>query len=202
MFHLRASAVISIFQVVLFVSICLWFRSVSYNHIGGRLGQVDFIVAYAITPLHLLMKLNFPLVLLWLPISYPLNYLFSILSPYRSVFITAGVLAFVAAAASVAWFWNFVMIEVHRRKRGDSLIRFSKRSVELLKVAGIATAGITAIAFAVWDGRRLLLLGEVNRWTLYWSSMVDAIVGGLFLAIWAAILIRVAIEDFRAVRRK
>lgn len=56
--------------------------------------------------------------------------------------------------------------------------------------------GVGAAVYALWDGRRLVALDQVNRHHLFWSGVVaDALIGGLFLVGWAAALITIGVQD-------
>jgi hypothetical protein len=160
-------------------------------------------VKYGYTPLDIVLKLNFPLAIPWAPVLYLTDLTFSTSrSSGTPVTVMFGVLD-LCILATVALFWYFVVAEVQERSRGSSLIRFSRLSLEIPKTFVLATVGAAAIAFACWDGHRLLLTGTLNRSALYWNCMIRAVVGGLFLVAWALILIKASIQDLGiACRRK
>ena len=106
-----------------------------------------------------------------------------------------------AIVSSVALFWYFVVIEAQMRSHGSSLIRSSKRILEVLKAGVLVAAGVGAVAYACWDGHRLLVLGQDNR-SLYGSSMADVIIGEPLLVIWAIILIKISVQDLTLAFRK
>jgi hypothetical protein len=190
----RLKFVVPTLQVLLLVSAGLW------QHILGKYyaDHPEVIVQYASTPIIILLKSNFPLAVLWFPFFCALNWA----SSGSHLNLTSGAAGVVMLAvfdlvvvSTVALFWYFVVVEVEKRKHGASLIRFSNRMLETLKAIVLIAAGLGAFGFACWETHRLLLLGQLNLLTLYWSSMVDAIVGGLFLVIWAVVLIKISVQD-------
>lgn len=197
----RLKFVIPSLQVLLLVCAGLW------QHILGKYYAThpEVVVRYASTPLYILLKANFPLAVLWFPFFCALTKASS--SPHLN--LTSGPAGVVLLAAfdlavisSVALFWYFVVAEIERRRHGASLLRFESRTLEILKVIVLVAVGLGAFGFACWEVHRLLLLGQLNQRSLYWSSMVDAAVGGLFLVSWALLLIRVAIKDLIVLPRK
>jgi hypothetical protein len=107
-----------------------------------------------------------------------------------------------AVLTSIAFFWYFVVVEIEKRNHGSSLIRFSSQPLEIVKAVVLIAAGIGAVVLACWDARRLLLLGQLYGRMLYWSDMINAIVGGLFLLAWAAVLITISVKDIKLVLRR
>lgn len=99
-------------------------------------------------------------------------------------------------------FWYFVAVEVEMRSRGASLIRSSRRILEALKAVVLAATGLGGIAYVYWDGHRLLLLEEIYPSRGNGSLMADAIIGGLFSAIWAIVLIMLSFHDLQVAFRK
>jgi hypothetical protein len=191
----RLKVIVPTLQVLLLVSVAVWHHIIEKRFIN----QPDFIAQYASTPIHILLKLNFPLLAVWSLVVFPLDYALSksyLNLPGETPSMVIVLVFDLALLASVAALWYFVVVEIQMRRYGNSLIRFSGRRAELLKIVILVVAGVGAIAYACWDGHRLLELGQLNRHALYWSSMVDAAVGGLFLAIWAVVLIWMAVQDF------
>lgn len=157
----------------------------------------DLEIAYVVTPLHLVLKMNFPLAIVGLPAIYLTGLVFPGARPPTEAVGTVifGIYA-LAILASTAAFWYFVVVEVEMRKHGASCLRFSGRHLEKLKAVVLILIGIGAAIFALWDGRRLVVLDQVNRHHLFWSSVVaDALIGGLFLFGWAAALITIGAQD-------
>lgn len=189
----RLRVIVPTLQVLLLVSVFVWLHIVEKHYIN----QPQLINRYVVAPIDIVGKLNFPLLVLWFPVVYPINYLL-----YNSnlnlpsevpLVVILGVFA-LAALASVALFWYFVVAEVEMRSHGSSLIRSLRRMLEILKAVVLAVAGVGAVAYACWDGHRLLILGQNNR-SLYGSSMADAMIGGLILVIWAIVLIKMSVRD-------
>jgi len=52
------------------------------------------------------------------------------------------------------------------------------------------------VVYACWDAHRLLLLGQLNH-NLFWSGILNAVLGGFVLLIWAILLIKISVQDFR-----
>lgn len=80
--------------------------------------------AYTVTSLRLVLKLNFPLVVLWLPIAYPMSapsYPSSHASSPTGVILAVWDLAILTSTAA---FWYLVVVEVEMRKRKASCLRF------------------------------------------------------------------------------
>src|ERR1700730_18678694 len=81
-------------------------------------------------------------------------------------------------------------------KRRARCLRFSGRPIERLKATVMILVGVGAAVFAVWDGHRLVVLDQINRHHLFWSSVfADALIGGVFLVGWAAALITIGVPD-------
>ena len=162
-------------------------------------------VAYANVPIQTLLKSNYPLVLLLFPIGYAINYVVSnsyLNLPSGVPLVAIAVVFDLAVLTSIAFFWYFVVVEIEKRNHGSSLIRFSSQPLEIVKAVVLIAAGIGAVVLACWDARRLLLLGQLYGRMLYWSDMINAIVGGLFLLAWAAVLITISVKDIKLVLRR
>lgn len=156
-------------------------------------GRSDLRVAYVVTPLQLALKLNFPLVVLWLPVLYFIRLTTpDIGSPSGA--LTAAI--DVAVVTSTAAFWYLVVVEVEMRKRKASCLRLSGRHMDRLKATVMILIGVGAAVYAFWDGYQLLVFDQVNRHYFFWSAVVaDALIGGLFLFGWAAALITMGVQD-------
>ena len=90
-------------------------------------------------------------------------------------------------------FWYLVVVEAEMRKSKSSRLRFSKRHLENLKAIGLILIGVGTVAYALWDGHGLLVRSRID--SLYWSSLADAFIGGVFLLGWAAALITMGVQD-------
>lgn len=159
-------------------------------------GRSDLEIAYVVTLLHLVLKLNFPLAILGLPVIYASLAFSSGSSPTGALgAVIFGVYVLVIVTSTAA-FWCLVVVEVEMRKRKASCLRFSGRLAEQLKATAMILIGVGAAVYALWDGHRLVVLDRVNRHNLFWSVVVaDALIGGLFLVGWAAALITIGVQD-------
>jgi hypothetical protein len=181
--------IVPLLQVAILVLVCSLDPLLSRRYAE----RTDLRNAYVVTPLRVVLKLNFPLAIFWLPILY-LTAPASSATGSAAAVLTAVV--DLAVLMSTAAFWYFVVIEVEMRKRKGSYLRLSGRLVERLKATMMILVGVGAAVFALWDGHRLVLLDQVNRHGLFWSSVVaDALIGGLFLSAWAAAFITIGIQD-------
>ena len=120
----------------------------------------DLRYAYVFTPLRLVLKLNFPLVVLLLTVAYPIGVATSDTSGVVLRAVTSGVYD-LAILTSTAAFWYFV-VEVEMGKRRARCLRFSGRPIERLKATVMILVGVGAAVFAVWDGHRLVVLDRIN----------------------------------------
>lgn len=161
----------------------------------------DLKIAYIVTPLHLALKLNFPLAIVGLPVVYLTGLAFPhVSSPTGALGAVIFGVYVLAILTSTAVFWYLIVVEVAMRKRKDSYLRFSGRHMEQLKATVMILIGVGAGVYALWDGHRLVVLDQVNRHHLFWSSVVaDALVGGLILVGWAATLIAMGVQDIARV---
>ena len=197
----RAKVIIPTLQVLLPVAFAFLHHILEKYYIN----QPDIIVGYADIPIYVLLMLNYPLAVLWSLPLYPLYWAFSafdLTRPSGAPLVAIAVVFDLAVLTSVAVFWYFVVVEIEKRKHGSSLIRFSSRTLETAKAIVLIGAGVGALVLACWEAHRLVPLDQQYRHVLYWSSMVNAIIGGLFLVIWAIVLIRISIRDLMVVFRK
>ena len=194
----RLRMIISSLQVLLLASTGAWYYFLDRYYISTQASRPEHIINYGYAPLDIVLKLNFPLAIPWALVSYLVDLTFSGSRP-RGTLLT--VVVFLCVLATVALFWYFVVAEVQERSRGSSLIRSSSLFLEIPKILVLAIAGGAAFALAFWDGHRLVLTGELNR-GLYWSGMIRAVVGGLFLMAWGLILIKASIQDLMVACRK
>jgi hypothetical protein len=153
----------------------------------------DLEVAYVATPEHLALKLNFPLAVLELPVIYA-SLAFSSGGPSTGTLgeVLFGIYFFVIVMSTAA-FWYLVVREAEMRMRKASCLRFSGRLAERLKATVMILMGVGAAVFALWDGHGLIVRSRIN--SLHWSSLADALIGGLFLFAWAATLITIGVQD-------
>jgi hypothetical protein len=179
-------------QVLLLIAAAAW-HQVAWQRLAGP----GLPPQYAMAPLDILIKLNFPLLVLWSPVVLPLNFALSTFHlnlPTGPTLVGLTVLFDFLVLSSVAVFWYFVVAEAETRLvRGSSLIGSSSLIVELFKAVAFGGLGVASFVYAYWDGHRLLLLAQNNRSQPYGSNMADAIIGGLFLAIWGIVLIKISV---------
>lgn len=182
--------IIPLLQVLILVLVCSLDPLLSRRYVG----RSDLEVAYIVTPVHLVLKLNFPLAILGLPILYLTAGAFpntsSPTGALNAVIFGAYVLAILT---STAMFWYLVVVETEMRKRKTSCLRFSGRHLEKIKAVILMLIGVGAAVYALWDGHGLIVRSRIN--SLYWSSLADALIGGLFLFGWAAALIMMGVQD-------
>jgi hypothetical protein len=199
----RLRVIVPTLQVLLLISATLWLGIISKVYIN----QPEVIVGCAQLPIQILMKLNLPLSVLWFPVFYAMHCASASSSNYGNLPSGATGMLIIAVInlailSSVALFWYFVVVEIEKRRYGSSLIRLSNRTLEIVKAIVLMAAGMGAIAVACWEVHRLFLLDQLYRHAIYWSSMVNAILGGLFLLTWASVLITVSVKDLKLVLRR
>jgi hypothetical protein len=197
----RLKFIVPTLQVLLLLSASLWPHILRKYYVD----RTEVIAGYAYAPIYILLKINLPLTILWFPIFSALTWASSNFYPR----LTSGAADAVVRAvldlgvvSTVAFFWYFFVVEIEKRRDGASLIRFKSRTLEILKATVLIAVAVGAFAYACWDSHRLLLLTQQNGDTLYWSRMVYAVVSGLFLVIWALLLVKVAIEDLVILARR
>lgn len=188
----RLRIIIPLIQVLIFVLVFSLDPLLSKRYVT----RSDLEIAYVVTPEHLVLKLNFPLAILGLPIIYA-SLAFSSGGSSTGALgpVLFGIYALVIVTSTAA-FWYLVVVEAEMRKRKASCLRFSGRHLERLKGTIMILMGVGAAVYALWDGHRLVVLDQVNRHGLFWSAVVaDALIGGIFLVGWAAALIKIGVQD-------
>jgi hypothetical protein len=187
--------IIPLLQVIILLLVC----SLEPLLGGHYVGRSDLWIAYIKTPEHLLLKLNFPLAVVGLPLLYLAAVAFQNVPPTGALnLVIFGAFALVILASTAA-FWYLVVVEVEMRKRNSSCLRFSGRYLEKLKAIVLILIGIGAAICAVWDGHRLLVFAQIHVHNFFWSAVTDALIGGLFLFAWAAALIAMGVQDLARV---
>lgn len=134
----------------------------------------DLEVAYVNTPLHLVLKLNFPLAILGLPVIYLTGLAFSHMSSSTGALggVIFGIYV-IAIVAITAAFWYLVVVEVAMRKCKTSCLRLSGRLLERLKASFMILIGAGAAVYVLWDGyRQLAVLDQLTRDHNFWSVFV------------------------------
>ena len=197
----RLRVIVPTLQVLLLISAALWLNIFSKVYIN----RPEFIVGCAQLPIQILIKLNLPLAVLWFPVVYAMNWASSSNDwnlPSGATGMVINAMLDLAILSTVALFWYFVVVEIEKRRYGSSLIRLSNRTLEILKAVFLTAVGMGAIAVACWEVHRLLLLDQLYRRAIFWSSMVNVILGGLFLLTWASVLITVSVKDLKLVLRR
>lgn len=191
----RLSMTISLLQVLFLIAVAGWHHVLEWYLVNHHLVRPDLLARYAGVPLDIVIKLNFPLSLLWAPILYLTRSYFSFSTSVVTVLLDIAILT------SVGLFWYVVAAEIQVRSCGGSLIRSSKKWLEVPRAGVFLLLGTCAITYAFWDAHRLLLIGQLNNGEVYWSSMLDGIGGGLLLLVWAVVLIRSSIKDLKIALR-
>jgi hypothetical protein len=126
--------------------------------------------------------LNFPVVALWVVIFLPLAYIPSLNGtlPPPAVTISVAILL----ALSVALFWYLVVTEIEMRTHGRSMLRFS----------GWLKKGTTLIVLLSF-GIGSLVYGYVESWPLRHARPTEAVLVGIFPAIWGTVFIGMGMHD-------
>ncbi len=141
-----------------------------------------------------IFKMNFPVVAFWSPIVYVLNRWPDELVPSSHAMEIAVTIALgLAMVSSIGVFWYFVIAELERRMHGRSMIRFRNWFAETCKALILFAVGGSALVYAFFETRRLLL---------YHRSKADMLVGGLFLTAWGVALVGTSIVDAAVFLRK
>ena len=150
------------------------------------------LLAYVLPLQAITEKLNFPLAAIWFPILYAVDNVIS--WPTKGVaFVIAVIVTGAVLLTSVAAFWYVVVREIEARSAGTPFLTFRNRFAEALKVFLFCAIGVTSVTFAYKDTASLLRFGR---------SALDLILGGIFLVVWAAILIGLSFRDFAVLLRR
>jgi hypothetical protein len=186
--------------IIPLVQVLILILAFSLDPLLGRryVGRSDLAIAYIVTPEHLVLKLDFPLAILGMPIIYLTARAFPNPGPPTTALNLAIFGAFaLAIVTSTAAFWYLVVVEVEMRKRKTSRLRFSGRLIERLKATVMILIGVGAAVYALWDGyQQLAVLDQLSRNHNFLSVfVVDTLIGGLFLIGWAAALITMGVQD-------
>jgi hypothetical protein len=147
---------------------------------------------YVLPTRQLILNLNIPLAAIWwafiLGFEWVGNYL-----PFLQEPNALGFAFVLAIFVSIGLFWQFVVVEVQLRIRGQSLIRFPNRIVESGKLVIFFFGGIGTLFYAYTEAIRPSEHG-LARYGLW---PVEIALTALFLAIWGAAFIGIFIYDFR-----
>jgi hypothetical protein len=174
----RLKILVPAVQVLLVVGVFLWYKAPHSEHV---------LTQYVGPARDVVIKLNFPLLILWSPILYITEWFPLFLSPSHPATQVLGIAVFaLALVSSVAVFWHLVLVELELRSQGRSMIRSSNWFAETCKAVLLVLCGLGALIYAYTEASRLLLLGR---------SKFDAFGGGLFLVAWSAVLIGTSISD-------
>lgn len=148
----------------------------------------DRVYVFYVNPfLHIVTKMNFPLLIIMYPILDALNWLGRFLPTLTGVL--GWSIAIVDAVLLIlidALFWYFVLSEIEMRRHGKSMLRFKRHPVEVLVLAILFASGVGAIRYAYTDG---VLLMQIH------GSKIEAFIGGFFLLVWGTVLIGTSISD-------
>jgi hypothetical protein len=163
-------------QLLIVVGAVDWYRSEK---------SVNIAVVYAYPTRDIVMKLNFPVILVWSPIVGVMEHFSGYLNPTSTVMMAVSLVLFVAASSlSIFLFWYFLAVEVEMRFQNRSMIRFKNWPAETCKALVFFAVGIGSIVYAIFEASRLL-----HR------SNADAVVGGALLLAWGAIFIATSVSD-------
>jgi hypothetical protein len=175
--HKRWRTVLPTAQLLIVVGTFAW-----YN-----LDKSDSGLVYAYPAHDIVIKVNFPIALVWSPILYFMERFPDYFNPTSAVIKTISLVFFVTAfGLSVVLFWYFLMAEVEMRLQNKSMIRFKSWLGEICKTVILFAVGIGAIVYAAFEANRLL---HFDR------SKTDAVIGGGFLLVWGALFITTSIRD-------
>jgi hypothetical protein len=152
-----------------------------------NLDKSDSGLVYAYPAHDIVIKVNFPIALVWSPILYFMERFPNYFNPTSVVMKTISLVFFVTAfGLSVVLFWYLLMAEVEMRLQNKSMIRFKSWLAEICKTVILFAVGIGAIVYAAFEANRLL---HFDR------SITDAIIGGVFLLGWGVLFIATSIRD-------
>lgn len=157
-----------------------------------KLTHSTHIVMDALSLQKLVVKLNFPLVIVWSPVLYAADRTsgsFAWLS--GSLFIAVSLLIGAVFASSVAAFWYFLVSEIEMRTRGESMLRVNNWPAEL---------AVATVLLCFGAGTGFYAYGSIK--SLIYVRPFEAIVGGSFLIIWAAIFIAACVSDVASITSK
>jgi hypothetical protein len=192
----RLTILVPCFQAILYGAVVAWAQIA--NHFFRESG------AYVNAPLNILLRINVPIIALWAPVVYGLEWAASsstALQPASTGIAGVGIAVFVNAAvlATIVAFWYGFAVEFNRRRRGDSLIRFKRRIAEVAKIAVFILAAMGCGLWAYYDWTRNFELARINRST---PLVISSAFGGAVMATWAILILKIAISDFRFFRRQ
>jgi len=186
----RIRIVIPVIQVLAMVCVQIWEKVT---------GVEKNLLLYVLPTRHMVMDMNFPLAMIWWPITHT-SELSSNYFPLVRFSSGMGMVQVVVAALfattlylSIALFWYFVVTELWMRTHGKSLVRFSNRIAETIKVFVLFLCGLGTFAYAC----REVLLPFLRHWTFSGLWPVEITASVLFLVAWGIIFVGFAIEDFR-----
>ena len=165
-----------------------------------KLAHLDRTLSFYVLPTrHLLLNLNFPLVIIWWSFIHFIKWLSKYVPFLRQ---TSGTPAMVGMAAiafallsSIALFWYFVVAETQMRSQGKSFMNFSSVILESLKVVILFLCGVGTVFHIYTETMRPFQHGLAH----YGLWPVEIALSALLLAAWGATFIGVSIVDFRRV---
>jgi hypothetical protein len=149
-------------------------------------------VLYVNPFLHIVTKMNFPLQIILYPILDTLNWMGRFLTAVPGLDWPIAILEAAFLVLIDLFFWYFVLTEIGMRIRGESMLRFKRRSVEMVALAVLFVSGICAIRNAYTEGMQLMNIH---------GSKIEALLGSLVLVIWGFVLIGMSISDLRLTRQ-
>jgi hypothetical protein len=179
MTYRRLKFFVPILQVLLALGLFLWHKFPHSEFVNIRYVEPAWDIV--------IFKLNFPVVAFWSPIVYVMERWPEELAPSSTTMqISVAMALGLAMLSSIGFFWYLVIAELECRVHGRSMIRFANWFAETCKALILFTVGGSALAYAFFETKRLLL---------YDRSKADMLVGGLFLAAWGVVLVSIPIVD-------
>lgn len=134
---------------------------------------------------NLVLKLNFPLVVIWSPVFYALDRLSPYLPPLHGVFFAMAVILVGSLLCStVALLWYFVMTEIEMRRHGKSMLRPTGWFKKLLIAGLLFCFGVGTIIHAYFYAK-----------SFFYFRPSQAVLGGFLLLAWGTTCARIAGHD-------
>jgi hypothetical protein len=147
---------------------------------SGKFCHNERFLQYYIYPFQGLVEfINFPLLIIWVPIGFALA---DLPSPTGRLLTAVTALFALLLVSSVALFWYLVVTEIELRIHGGSMLRFS----------GWIGRLFTVVTFCLGVGT-LFYAYQYSK-SLWYYRRVDGIDGGAALAAWGALLITIAVS--------
>lgn len=142
---------------------------------------------YVLPAKDIVMKLNFPLVVVWAPLLLGADWLSRYLFPLSGILLAVVmILSGLIFASSIAAFWYFVVREIGARRHGRSIVTCSSHPKQLLMTGVWCVVGLSSLLYAYVDGRA--------HWYVR-GRQGEEVVGAILLVMWGAGFIGISIHD-------